>query len=251
LDDQQKIMDIMVDIYHDLPRQGPGSPDTTRKAFDLCGFDDAPQTILDIGCGTGTQTLTLAELTTGHVVGFDLLPDFINKFSSRINAQGLGNRVHAYVGDMNHLPVRQQSIDLVWAEGSAYSIGFENALKTWHPFLKQDGYIAVSEMVWTQANPPDEVTAFFAEEYPTMASVETRLQQVEESGYRIIENFIIPNSDWQAYYDPLEAKLPQMRDSYQGDDFASSLFDAFDVEIDMRRRFHAWYGYVFVVAQIV
>ena len=47
-----------------LKRQGPGSPEATRKAVSFINelTDDAK--IADIGCGTGGQTLFLADRMT-------------------------------------------------------------------------------------------------------------------------------------------------------------------------------------------
>ena len=60
-----------------LKRQGPGSPEATRKAVSFINelTDDAK--IADIGCGTGGQTLFLADYVIGQITGIDLFPDFI------------------------------------------------------------------------------------------------------------------------------------------------------------------------------
>ena len=55
-----------------LKRQGPGSPEATRKAVSFINelTDDAK--IADIGCGTGGQTLFLADYVKGQITGIDL-----------------------------------------------------------------------------------------------------------------------------------------------------------------------------------
>ena len=45
--------------------------------------------------------------------------------------------------------------DLVWAEGSAYSIGFENALALWRTLLRPGGCLVVTELVWFCEHPAD------------------------------------------------------------------------------------------------
>jgi hypothetical protein len=55
--------DLYFKIFEALPRQGPGDEAATKKAFQrLSGLPQSPA-ILDVGCGTGSQTLVLATLS--------------------------------------------------------------------------------------------------------------------------------------------------------------------------------------------
>lgn len=49
---------------------------------------------------------------------------------------GLGDRVTALVGSMDELAFGDEELDLIWAEGSIYNIGFERGLTEWRRFLK-------------------------------------------------------------------------------------------------------------------
>lgn len=69
-------------------------------------------------------------------------------------SQQLEERIEIVDGDMHKLPFPENSFDLVWAEGAAYIMGFHKALVSWRKLLKQDGYVAVSELVWLRADPP-------------------------------------------------------------------------------------------------
>jgi hypothetical protein len=69
-----KLPDFFYEIFDpSLPRLGPGSPASTRRAFNKLFPDGAPRPrrILDMGCGNGTQTLELARLTGGHILAVD------------------------------------------------------------------------------------------------------------------------------------------------------------------------------------
>ena len=62
--DEERLIELLIALHDGLPRQGPGDSASTRRALALCAsLPDAPE-ILDIGCGTGAQTLTLAAATT-------------------------------------------------------------------------------------------------------------------------------------------------------------------------------------------
>jgi hypothetical protein len=97
--------------------------------------------------------------------------------------------------------------DLIWAEGSAYSIGFENALERWRPLLRPGGCLVVTELVWLVAEPAERARAFFAQEYPDMCDETTRVEQARGLGYALLGAFRLPAGDWHDYYAGVEASL--------------------------------------------
>ena len=89
---------LICEYFSNVERQGPGSPEVTVRAL---GFIDGltPQSrIADLGCGTGGQTMTLAQRAPGQVTGLDLFPDFIRIFNRNARALGLSDRVKGIVG---------------------------------------------------------------------------------------------------------------------------------------------------------
>jgi ubiquinone/menaquinone biosynthesis C-methylase UbiE len=52
-------MNIFFEIHKDLPREGPGDNESTRKAFSMLVDLPAEPDILDIACGPGMQTIEL------------------------------------------------------------------------------------------------------------------------------------------------------------------------------------------------
>ena len=63
--------EIFFNIHKDLPRQGSGRDEYTQKAFEMIPPIKKPK-ILDIGCGPGLQTIKLAKLTDGTIIGIDI-----------------------------------------------------------------------------------------------------------------------------------------------------------------------------------
>ena len=107
-DEKQSIhefdLELICEYYAGLERQGPGSPDVTTKALGFVEGLGADSRIADIGCGTGGQTMVLAQYAPGHITGLDLFPRFIDHFNANAVALGLQHRVTGIVGSMDDLP---------------------------------------------------------------------------------------------------------------------------------------------------
>lgn len=248
----ERLMEIFMDIQRGLPRQGPGLNESTARAFGLCV--DLPREVLalDVGCGPGVQTLVLGKALNGHIIAVDIYEEYLTELAKHAADAGLSEKVEVRVEDMNRLPFPLASFDLIWAEGSAYIMGFKNALTTWKPLLKVNGYIMVSELVWLRTGPPAEVKSFFEEEYPDMKHVAEAKEAFVSAGYELVGHFTLPDDGWWAqYYTPLNHKLPQLLEKYAQDSDALRIIEMTRTEIDMRRKYAAWYGYEYFVGRVV
>ena len=248
--EESHAFEVFLDVQSGLPRQGPGDARSTLNALALCRGLPARPTVLDIGCGPGLQTLALAGALEGKITAVDLFQDYLDALADRAEAVGHGDRIEILAGDMTSLPFPDESFDLLWAEGSAYIMGFEAAFRGWRRLLKPVGCIAVTELTWLRPDPPHEAAAFFRTEYPAMTDVETNLATIEACGYDLLGHFTLPDAAWwDDYYAPLEAKLPALRQRYAGDTEALAVVETTAREIDVRRRFGESYGYEFFVAR--
>lgn len=244
-----RLWNVFLDVQRGLPRQGPGCEEATRAALDLCSEVGAKPRVLDVGSGPGMQTAVVAG-RAGRVVAVDTSLEYLDQLIERCRRDRLADRIDVVVADMADLPFAAESFDLVWAEGSAYVIGVDRALQSWRRLLRAGGYLAFTELVWLAAEPPQPVGRFFAEEYPAMSTVESWGQRIAASGYDLVGNFTLPeHAWWDAYYGPLEAKLPGLRERYAGDDEALAVVENTAREIAMRRNYSRWYGYQFFVAR--
>jgi ubiquinone/menaquinone biosynthesis C-methylase UbiE len=86
-------MDIFFEIYKDLPRQGPGNNESTRKVFSLLTDLSPNPSILDVGCGTGMQTIELAKLTDGNITAVDNYQPYLEQLKSQLLVEGLAEKV--------------------------------------------------------------------------------------------------------------------------------------------------------------
>jgi ubiquinone/menaquinone biosynthesis C-methylase UbiE len=78
---------------------------------------------LDAGCGTGFQSILLAEAigAQGHVAGLDLSPEMLAYAEKLVDETGLAGRVSFRQGDVRALPFEDDSFDWAW---SADCVGY-------------------------------------------------------------------------------------------------------------------------------
>jgi len=240
-------MDYFLELFGALPRAGPGDNVFTRKAFEVMEYLPSEPRILDIGCGPGVQTVELLRLSGGTVLAFDLLPQMIARVREAAQCAGFADRLETVQADMNDMAFVPSSFDVIWSEGAIYFIGFEKGLAKVKEFVKPGGYVAVSEAVWLEPDPPREVIEFW-QEYPEIDTVERKLGIVSALGYKSVDHFVLPASSWtESYYDPLAKRIPQYEQKWKGIRDAEDVLAEARHEISIFRKYSRYYSYAFFV----
>jgi len=246
--DDPRARAVFFDVHSGLPREGPGSRESTRRALDLAGpLPDRP-IVLDIACGPGMQTMDLADLLPdARITAVDTHLPFVEEANRRATAAGLGERVRAEPGDMRSLDFVPASFDLIWCEGAAYIMGVGNALKAWRPLLRPGGRLALTEAVWLRDDPPEPVRRCWLE-YPEMGDIEACRSLVRDNGYELLGDFALPEAAWwDDYYAPMHQRINRIAPNYVGDLVAEAVLDESREEIAVFQEYAAYYGYVFLV----
>jgi len=65
---QISMIDVLLETHIGLERQGPGSSEMTMKALSFMDNLDNNSKVADLGCGTGGQTMVLAQNITGSKI---------------------------------------------------------------------------------------------------------------------------------------------------------------------------------------
>jgi ubiquinone/menaquinone biosynthesis C-methylase UbiE len=227
-----------------LPRQEPGDSSSTLQAMKQVPGIGAATRVLDIGCGTGPQTLVLAHHSNAHITAVDAHEPFLKVLHQQAQAHGIETRIETRLGDMRHLDYPPGSFDLIWCEGAIYIMGFENALREWRKLLKSGGHVVVSEVCWTRRDPPPECSAFWASEYPGIRDVSAMLKAIAECHYETIDHFTLPRSSWwNEFYSPLQQSVAAFRACHENEADAQQLADRIQAEIDLWHAYGEFYHY--------
>lgn len=198
---------LFFELFSGLPRQGPGSAACTRRALDFVPELSAQSQILDVGSGTGAQTLVLAESSPARILAVDSHPPYIAELTRTLTECRLTDRVRAETMDMRDLKVANGSVDLLWCEGAIYNVGIEGALERWQRLLRPNGHMAFTEACWQTGDAPTECRAFWQREYPAMRDAASVVQRINAAGYAVVEHFPLPTTAWwNDYYRPLQSK---------------------------------------------
>ncbi|MDD1717999.1 MAG: class I SAM-dependent methyltransferase [Methanoregulaceae archaeon] len=240
---------LFFSMFEGLPRQGPGSDECTAKAFSMVSGIPRDARVLDIGCGSGMQTLALARLCPGcRITAVDIHQPFLNDLTTRAEEAGFGGRITTVRASMDDLSFDSGSFDLIWAEGSAYIMGFDNALRSWKRFLRPGGHVVVSECVWFTDTPAARCKEYFAEIYPAMRTEHEVEAAIRSAGYTFQNSFRLPAPGWWAqYYIPLERRLELFEREYGGNEEAMALVRSTREEMEVHRRYSREYGYAYFI----
>jgi ubiquinone/menaquinone biosynthesis C-methylase UbiE len=206
--------------------------------------------IVDLGCGTGGQTMVLAQHAPGQITGVDLFTKFVDLFNANARKLNLQNRVKGIVGSMDDLPYQEEELDLIWSEGAIYNIGFERGLNEWRQFLKRGGYLAVSEASWFTDERPAEIDEFWQDAYPEIDTIPRKVAQMQQAGYVPVATFILPESCWtEDFYSPQEAAHEAFLKKNAGNKAAEEFIANQRHEVQLYHKYKDYYGYVFYIGR--
>jgi ubiquinone/menaquinone biosynthesis C-methylase UbiE len=199
----------------------------TRKAFLMLPKLENPR-ILDIGCGSGVPTIELARLCNGQIVGVDINRTLLDKLVQKIKKEGVSDRVRTLKCSLFELDFPDESFDIIWSEGSIFTIGFGRGLQEWERFLKPTGFLVIHD---------------------ELKNMTEKWEQISRSGFFMIGHFELPGDTWwKEYYMPLEEYLKKIRIGYS-DPAVLSVCDTEQQEIDMFKKNPNQYGSVFFIMQ--
>jgi len=246
-------LQLLAALHKDGRRQGPGGEAATRLAMTLSGLEAAEGLkIADIGCGTGASTLVLAQHLDAHITGVDFLPDFLGRLEVEAARAGVAERIETLAASMDALPFDEAEFDAIWSEGAIYNIGFERGVRSWRPYLKPGGILAVSELTWLTQERPAELQAHWEREYSEVATAAAKLAILEQHGYSPLGYFVLPETCWlDNYYRPLEQRFAGFVEAHGDSEAARAVVEAERHEIALYERYKDYVSYGYYIARKV
>lgn len=244
-------MELMMHLHRNNKRQGPGSEESTNLAITLANIDkEKVYRIADIGCGTGAQTMSLAKALKGDIIAVDLFEEFLEKLKEDSSNENTTAHIRTLSASMDKLPFEKEEFDIIWSEGAVYNIGFKNGINYWKDFLKPGGILAVSELSWITNSRPKDLEDFWNGEYSEMDTIAGKIRILEESGYKVLGHFILPDECWlDNYYYPLIESHKEFLRKYGEQETAHKIVDTDSKELDFYRKYKDYYSYGFYIAQ--
>ena len=248
--EQPSIYDLIIETHVGLERQGPGSPEIIIKALSFLDNLNTISRAADIACGTGGQTMVLAQHITGNITGVDLCPDFITIFNDNAKKLNLQERVNGIVGSMDNLSFQKEEFDLIWSEGAIDNIGFEKGLTYWNGFLKKNGYVAVTCASWFTDERPAEIEKFWTDAGCELDTIAQNIAIMQKTGYIPVAAFILPEKCWtDNYFIPREAAEKTLLEKYAGNKTVEAFVENDKYEAELFSKFNQYYGYAFYIGK--
>ena len=248
--EQISIDDLLYDIHAGLERQGIGSPEMTIKALSFLDDLNKISKVIDFACGTGGQTMVLAQKITGNIIGVDIYPNFIDIFNDNVKKLNLQERVNGIVGSMENISLPKEEFDLVWSEGAIDSIGFEKGITYWNCFLKKNGYIAVTCPSWLTDERQAEVEKFWGDAGSKLDTVGDNISIMQKAGYGFIAAFTLPEKCWtDNYFIPREKAEKALLEKHTGNKVLEDYIESSKYEVDLYSKYQQYYGYVFYIGK--
>jgi trans-aconitate methyltransferase len=235
--------DPFLELMAGLPRQGPGRAEDVAWAARAAGLKPEAR-ICDAGCGTGADVpALLAAAPGGRVTAVDSHGPFIDRLLAR---HGEAPRLTAYKGDMGHI---KGPFDLVWSAGAVYFLGVGKALALWRPALAPGGAVAFSHPCFFTETPSDPARLFWEG-----AKVDTEPElaaRIKAAGWRLEASRRLPDAAWEAYYQPMETRIAELRadPAWSADAARQAVLDAAAAEIAAWRALRGETGYLLCVAR--
>jgi len=122
---------------------------------------DPGDTILDLGCGGGIDTILAARRTgpKGRVIALDFLPEMLQRTADAAAEAGLDN-VEVLEGELESIPLPDSSVDLIISNGVVnLSPRKSRVMAECARVLRRGGRLCVSDLTVEQETLPPEILA--------------------------------------------------------------------------------------------
>ena len=150
------------------------------------------ETILDLGCGGGIDTILAASRAgpSGRVVALDFLPEMLERTAAAADEAGLGN-VETLEGELESIPLPDAGVDLIISNGVVnLSPRKARVMAECARVLRPGGRLCVSDLTVEQEDLPPEILtqpAAWAGCVAGALAEDDFVRKLERAGFRGVE----------------------------------------------------------------
>ncbi len=187
----------------------PGGPEEVAKV--LVGLDLTGQRVLDIGCGTGAISISLArDYGAERVIGIDVEGSVCACARENVVAEGLSGRVDILEVQPGPLPFEAATFDLVFSKDSIVHISNkEEMAANVFEVLRPGGIFAASDWLISHDGPPTpEMQRYIALEDIDLnpASPNRYVRALVDAGFEDVN--AVNRNEW--YYEEAKSELAML-----------------------------------------
>ena len=102
--------------------------------------------VLDVGCGTGENSVHISEKYGCRITGIDISELMIEKARERVEEKGMHDRLDFHVGDAYKLDFEDAKFDSVLTVFVSQFLDLGKAYPEFYRVIKPGGYLGVNEM---------------------------------------------------------------------------------------------------------
>ena len=143
-----ELLEYTDDLLQGIPDASIESFAGTGNPFSL-GDIEAGETVVDVGCGAGIDSLIAARLVgeNGRVIGVDMTPQMLEKARRAQRETGL-EQVEFVEGTAEALPVENESVDVIISNG-VFNLTPDKplTLNEWNRVLAPGGRIQIADIL--------------------------------------------------------------------------------------------------------
>ena len=142
--------------YMDVPFFNIGGVESIDRLAELCKIRENSK-VLEVGCGTGSNSCYLAQTYGCQVTGIDIAEHMIQKAQRRSEKLNLADRVTFLLSDAYHLKFPPDSFDVILTVFVSQFLDRQRAFPEFVRVLKSGGCLGINEMHKAGEVPPEAV----------------------------------------------------------------------------------------------
>ena len=143
--------------------------------------------IMDVGCGSGVPTLTLAEKYNGNLIAIDSDMESVNRLEEKIKELNLSERFILYNCSFFEMDLEENQFDIILAEGFLNAVGFQKGFLRLIKLLKNKRFLIIHD---------------------ELQNYNKKIELIENNNCNILESFSLDNHVWwNDYYQCLEKEI--------------------------------------------